>query len=1355
MVLTMMDGNLSAAAKIADQYQLWASEEGLELDYSLAFNSSTEQLRVKMEKPDCSRESEAGSATDAPSVSRMVESLLPFLAEKCQSTDTVDGDRQVAVVLADLVNCASARLCQCRPAADWLPLFDLAVRRTSDVDCRAQPWTALQALLRHQSACHQAPQPNRDDAPFLRSHLTLDADGRRNRDNSLALLRHELDQLVAALETQHWLGDALGRSFQLVVDRMRLIGTPPRPIGQHLVHLCAHLVRLRQLIPARLADSSPSLLLQQDVDHVIMEYLRQNRQQRFEDVEPAARRMGVELSCFAAKCLCLHPRLEPCTDNDFVRILLAYLSRKCRLLERIVRLHLQIVQGWPVEEKPDGSGCDDDDGDPVDLGILRRFFRDRKVGQHPNAVVVAAPKEREAKERRRESSGCAAARSPPMDGQSSNLTGAGGDYGSLGNLILESAAVKLVRRQIEHLVTDPLSPAEQLLIIEQLLMNGQIAAAADVIRVTRMHAGDPIAATAAASPTATATAQESFIDEVLLRYAAKALVLGLPDTTSMLANHVSDSDQQPTISSSGSRWGRKSSTIFSIPATVPSKDGWLRDAEVSKCPCCHSVQFSMFNRRHHCRRCGRVVCAGCSPHRHQVDGYGDVAVRTCVDCFAAMHGSGSGNGALTPVRTAASDGQILWTLSLDERHNEIARREFSYEHAPSLALALAIVQLCSDTEQVAALLLSQSSSMLAALHRYLLNGHLIEVDAVMVLQLIRSLVLTAKMRYSEIIATPTQGKPSRGLARCDALLGQIDLLSLLASANCLQLLPAQSLAQLDTWRKLRDRLVEIELWSLGLDVSTKAGLDAGPVWAAWGLVCLKAGNFQGARQRFQRCLKPTTKSSLAGPLLQEIVSVLENLSVPGHEDEDCAAAAASAKWNHRRLSPPPSSSPINDSDKPQLIISSLARLKDICAGRLAPTDRQSTLREILFYLRAYGSAEAAYVYLQRIGRVDTAVHYFFHHMSCTSTDVFIGGLLLPCLRSGRLESLVAEMRRHDAVLHASWKPCLLAAAHYLESKAYWNSLYQLHHLSADHLRACLVGVRRLYLGDLFSVETLVARTPLLQQLLTHLQSYASQLHVEARGETADGRQTPDSLPLCWPPHEVAWLQQSLLLQLQLAQFVEACCRDGRLTPPLLALLKSVTQGVPAEAASASASNADGHYQIPTVLGNRADRLHAAVLVTVASPNADGFQLAWKVCAEQRVRLDRYFRLSAFVLIKQCQVAQVVLLADFVKQRTHASVSSGSTFDADSLLVECASLVQDRDKEHKSRDAELIVQQIKKPSVKIRAYINLGWLKAAYLLAVKNALASDVVHIQHEATRLQQAQVLTLCNKWLASRSAAK
>lgn len=46
----------------------------------------------------------------------------------------------------------------------------------------------------------------------------------------------------------------------------------------------------------------------------------------------------------------------------------------------------------------------------------------------------------------------------------------------------------------------------------------------------------------------------------------------------------------------------------------PSPPSWQPDAAVDDCPVCHTA-FGLWTRKHHCRKCGRVVCSACSPHR--------------------------------------------------------------------------------------------------------------------------------------------------------------------------------------------------------------------------------------------------------------------------------------------------------------------------------------------------------------------------------------------------------------------------------------------------------------------------------------------------------------------------------------------------------------------------------------------------------------------------------------------------------------------------------------------------------------------------------------------------------------------
>ncbi|GAA5857263.1 hypothetical protein JCM8547_009404 [Rhodosporidiobolus lusitaniae] len=96
---------------------------------------------------------------------------------------------------------------------------------------------------------------------------------------------------------------------------------------------------------------------------------------------------------------------------------------------------------------------------------------------------------------------------------------------------------------------------------------------------------------------------------------------------------------------------------------------WQRDDETNECKIC-STRFTLFKRKHHCRRCGFVVCAACSPHNDPLDPY-TVALepgafgedtlwlspgllpqyRTCQDCHAALtlpFGLASASSLLSP-----------------------------------------------------------------------------------------------------------------------------------------------------------------------------------------------------------------------------------------------------------------------------------------------------------------------------------------------------------------------------------------------------------------------------------------------------------------------------------------------------------------------------------------------------------------------------------------------------------------------------------------------------------------------------------------------------------------------------------
>ena len=86
-----------------------------------------------------------------------------------------------------------------------------------------------------------------------------------------------------------------------------------------------------------------------------------------------------------------------------------------------------------------------------------------------------------------------------------------------------------------------------------------------------------------------------------------------------------------------SRKNRPASTPPRAYATArPERAPWLPDEHVVSCMICIAA-FGFFKRKHHCRNCGVVVCAGCSKHTQYVEAYGTLQ-RVCDRCHDNIKG---------------------------------------------------------------------------------------------------------------------------------------------------------------------------------------------------------------------------------------------------------------------------------------------------------------------------------------------------------------------------------------------------------------------------------------------------------------------------------------------------------------------------------------------------------------------------------------------------------------------------------------------------------------------------------------------------------------------------------------------
>ncbi|XP_014614411.1 PREDICTED: uncharacterized protein LOC106792487 [Polistes canadensis] len=887
-----------------------------------------------------------------------------------------------------------------------------------------------------------------------------------------------------------------------------------------------------------------------------------------------------------------------------------------------------------------------------------------------------------------------------------------------------------------HLIKDPL------LMLEQLLMNCKFETLQKILSVVCANLQD------------TGISITEF-DKTIRFYSKKAL-----DFRVSLQRDVIDNKSKST-QESGSE---NETNEFIMPTKVPTKEEWIPNDKARECSCCQTVIFSMFNRRHHCRRCGRVVCAVCSQSRMQVPGYpSSVPVRVCEDCKhqTTLQMNMSQGGVSTP----NSETLDYWRLTRDEAHNKTIREEFSFEYAPSISLCLAILNLHSDHKAYTSFLLDRCDEMKQLL--YPVNDGKVnpEVDHVVIIKMIKSLLVAAKVKCAKLGF-------NTGLAHCDRFLSQIDLITTLIHSDCLSLIPSDDMDE-HALRKLRDLLTEKEQWTLALDVSTKSGLDTQGVWAAWGKACLKIGYFEQAREKFLRCLDKIAQDDIDGwevlPYPKELTSknmenvdeakiiskrtksyALEEKNSPNQKKIECIKS--------RPIKDPPLLTEIlqildnlntnnyyinysyQKTDGMQEILSVINNLKAISQGQLTikhvhTFEENIYYKESLYYLLTYGSYNSILEFYLKHKEFNKCLDYILENN--LEPELFFTAVYTHCLRTGNAEKLQETMKTKDPSL-LLWKRYLIYVCHCLEKKQSFYILYQLQLFMKDCIRASMTCIR-FYTNQATTYTDLCNRAHLLIDAQKHLESELTVggFSKKRRKSTSSYYSNHDVFIMEMEPSEIDKHINTISRQMEIAKFLGNAEKEGRSPNEFLSLFPDIE------------SDSTSNSELPTLFGNLQQKTHLAVLAILCGRDIEeGFGIAFRIMQDYNLTAQKVYSLAGHVLALKNNVSAVEQL---IKCYSNSGVSNTHVI-CDHVLTHCIKLMLQHSYNHSEQvvkdQIDVLIRLITDIELKISAYIESKQLKAAYLLAVKYSRAQDIRKILKESDRLGQTAIKNICTKWL-------
>lgn len=896
------------------------------------------------------------------------------------------------------------------------------------------------------------------------------------------------------------------------------------------------------------------------------------------------------------------------------------------------------------------------------------------------------------------------------------------------------------------------------------------------------------------------------VDALLRFYGEKALDLKNPRNNCPVLPKPSDDSLLQSIDSINIEAATRP---FVMPEQVPTRDQWTEDYSTDRCMLCRTSMFSMIIRRHHCRRCGRLVCHACSRHRMQVPTYpGGVKFRVCDDCYVQTMNkrSGTDNDNLMMSSNSDSAGSGVtcmdWCLSVNSKKNEAVRTEFSYEFTPNVTLCLSIMKMHTINLDYPRFLLDRSDEVA----RELSNGG----DSRLLVRARRSLLLAAAEIYSR---TPNEiGGGGRsvvaetGAAHAARCLAHADAMATLVKHQAHHLIPHQGAHPSQIVRSL----LEAEKWELALEIATKSGIPRNSVLAAWGKACLKAGCFKQAREKFAHCFKNTMNipsdlpddceygreasepqyvnrrlqnrrytertSSVSSaqsdgrprtnpPLLNEIISMLEDMNYP--VNQQLLNKAETIKATNEKLTTMNTSKKKIQLTEPALnIMHTLASVKKIKQGDysdfqtavaqpkkslaqgLLRRNNHSTEPKIDYTLKRLDPFfyKECLFYLANYGSQVANIAFYMKHSDLTEVLRYCYDNMVD--KETFTDSVYMECLKKDKVND------LLKTMTDLDSSLNMWSDYIMHICRTLEVSKRLEALYAVQCGSGQHARASASCALLYARPVRTRQAFAALL-ARQHHLTAALHHLSQCVPLSNKPTD----SKSIHFNLDKAtidNLMTTITRQMELAKYLAAAEASerltekvLNEVIPVQTAQES-RGAD--FRPLTLFGSTTDKIRLVAAVLATGPNIEnGFELAFKIITEHKLDSMNIYTHVARYLVQVDRFIEVKTLAKCIRasKETAASLMSDQVLESgvSAVVKKCESRGQLHDEQ-----AEILIADIHSVTIKISCYLVCRNVSNAYILAARNDRTNDLRRVLDEAERLRNDQVRNACLKRLTSKN---